>query len=199
MTRSHIFVFVVTAFSVVACVLRHACSCLIHLCARLKEGIFLFWTVCLKTFHLGTVCVCLAWTSPLPRYGCCDDCLYCDLENSETGNWRSTGLENTVYTVSLVAEQRPSQFHDGMKKLQRWNLRMGQGKNLISIFLCCFVLFSDRAARGRKHSANIRRPKSMKNMFFAMCTSLVRSEFFEQDVSNNMLFGSIHCVIFDRN
>ena len=54
-------------------------SCLIHLCARLREG-FLFWTLCLKTFHLGTVCVCLAWSSPLPRYCCCVDCLHCDLD-----------------------------------------------------------------------------------------------------------------------
>ena len=47
--------------------------------ARLREG-FLFWTMCLKTFHLGTVCVCLAWSSHLPRYCCCVVCLYCDLD-----------------------------------------------------------------------------------------------------------------------
>ena len=28
----------------------------------LREGLLLFWTVCLKTFHLGTVCVCLGWS-----------------------------------------------------------------------------------------------------------------------------------------
>ena len=64
-TRSHIFVFVVTAFSAVP-------SCLIHICTRPREGSF-FRTLCLKTFHLGTVCVCLAWSSPLPRYCCCVD------------------------------------------------------------------------------------------------------------------------------
>ena len=35
---------------------------------------------CVKTLHLGTVSVCLAWSSPLPRYRCCADCLYCGLE-----------------------------------------------------------------------------------------------------------------------
>ena len=34
----------------------------------------------LKTLHLGTVSVCLAWSSPLPRYRCCVDCLHCDLD-----------------------------------------------------------------------------------------------------------------------
>ena len=34
------------------------------------------WTACLITFHLGTVCVCLTWSSPLPRYCCCVDCLH---------------------------------------------------------------------------------------------------------------------------
>ena len=53
-----------------------------------------------KTLHLGTVSVCLAKSSPLPRYCCCVDCLYCDLEYlilnyifSDTENWRSTELE----------------------------------------------------------------------------------------------------------
>ena len=35
---------------------------------------------CVKTFHLGTVSVCLAWSSLLPRYCCCVDCLNCDLD-----------------------------------------------------------------------------------------------------------------------
>ena len=53
----------------------------------------------------------------------------------ETGNWRFTGSEIRRNTVSLVAEQRFRQFHDvflvvkmvipffhdGMRKLQRWN------------------------------------------------------------------------------
>ena len=56
--------------------------------------------MCVKTLHLGTVSVCLALSSPLPRYCSCVDCLQCDLEHlifyfflSETGNWRSTELE----------------------------------------------------------------------------------------------------------
>ena len=81
-TRSHIFCFVVTAFSgchAYCCTLVP--SCLIHLCARLREGLisFCFGRCVLKTFHLGTVCVYLAWSSPLPRCCCCVDCLYCDL------------------------------------------------------------------------------------------------------------------------
>ena len=80
-------------------------SCLIHLCARLRAG-FLFWTSCLKTFHLGTVCVCLAWSPPLPRNCCCVDCLYCDLNTSFfinfVWNWKLEmhGIWNTGYTVS---------------------------------------------------------------------------------------------------
>ena len=35
---------------------------------------------CVKTLHLRTVSVCLAWSSPLSRYCCCVDCLYCDLD-----------------------------------------------------------------------------------------------------------------------
>ena len=34
----------------------------------------------MKTLHLGTVSVCLAWSSPLRRYRCCVDCLCCDLD-----------------------------------------------------------------------------------------------------------------------
>ena len=59
-----------------------------------------FGTLRLKTFHLGMVCVCLAWSSPLPRYCCCVDCLHFDLDTCfllyfylETGNWRFTGSE----------------------------------------------------------------------------------------------------------
>ena len=37
-TRSHIFVFVVTAFSVVACVLLHACSFVSHPSLRTAQG-----------------------------------------------------------------------------------------------------------------------------------------------------------------
>ena len=54
----------------------------------------------MKTLHLGTVSVRLAWSSLLPRYCCFVDCLFCDLEYlifdhilSVAGNWRPTELE----------------------------------------------------------------------------------------------------------
>ena len=64
------------------------CNCMrtVHVCSFVSRSsisphgsgwaLSFFWTLCLKTFHLGTVCVCLAWSSPLPRYCCCVDCLY---------------------------------------------------------------------------------------------------------------------------
>ena len=76
------------------------CACLflrvslIHLCASGWASSF-FWTLCLKTFHLGTLCVCLAWSSPLPRNCCCVDCLYCDLD--------------TVYFIVFYRETGDSQ------------------------------------------------------------------------------------------
>ena len=80
-SRSHIFVFVVTADTVVACVLLHACCFVSHPSLCTAQGrIIIFWTLCLKTFHLGTVGVCLAWSSLLPQYCCCVDCLHCDLD-----------------------------------------------------------------------------------------------------------------------
>ena len=81
-TRSHIFVFVVTAFSVVACVLLHACSFVSHPSLRTAQGgIIILLHVLSETFHLGTVCVCLAWSSLLPRFCCWVDCLHCDLDS----------------------------------------------------------------------------------------------------------------------
>ena len=101
-----------------------------------------FWTLCLKTFHFGTVCVCLASSSPLPRYCCCVDCLHCDLDtlyfivffigkletgdsqNLKYGVYRIIGSGATVQSVSrclLVVKMVIPLFHDGMRKLQRWN------------------------------------------------------------------------------
>ena len=68
-------VFVVTAFSAVACVLLHA-----HPSLRTAQGGIILLDAVSETFHLGTVCVCLAWSSPLPRCCCCVDCLCGDLE-----------------------------------------------------------------------------------------------------------------------
>ena len=84
--------------------LHDYCSTLIHLCARLRECSF-FWTLCLKTFHLGTVCVCLAWSSPLPRI--LD--IYCtfivkletgDSQDLKYGVYRVIGSGATVQSVS---------------------------------------------------------------------------------------------------
>ena len=127
MTRSHIFVFIVTAFSVVACVLVHICSVVSHPSLRTAQGGIIILTLCLKALHLGTVCVCLAWSSLLSRCCCCvglsllrSGSLTFDFFLSETGKWRSTGSEIRSFpyhwfkTAILL-------FHDGMKKLQRWN------------------------------------------------------------------------------
>ena len=59
-------VFVVTAFSVVACVLLHA-----HPSLRTAQGGIFLLDVVSENIPSGTVCVCLAWSSPLPRYCCC--------------------------------------------------------------------------------------------------------------------------------
>ena len=74
-----------SAFSVVACALcTFVLSCFTHPSLRTAQAVhylsFGRWTLCLKTFHLGTVCVSLAWSSLLPRYCFCVDCLYCDLD-----------------------------------------------------------------------------------------------------------------------
>ena len=80
-SRSHIFVFCRDSFqcsgmrTVARLFLR--VSSISALGSRRDRS---FWMLCLKTFHHGTVCVCLAWSSPLPRYCCCVDCLYCDLD-----------------------------------------------------------------------------------------------------------------------
>ena len=69
---------------------------------RLTREIFVHIEFCVKALHLGTVSVCLAWSSLLLRYCCCVDCLYCDLNMGDcslyyifwvTGNLRSTGSE----------------------------------------------------------------------------------------------------------
>ena len=92
--------------------------------------------LCVKTLHLGTVSVCLTWSSLLPRYCCLVDCHCCDLKMyhifCKNGNWRSVGIEirgipyhwcgATVQSVSrlLVVKRAIPLFHVGMKKLQRW-------------------------------------------------------------------------------
>ena len=63
-------------------VLRTFPSCVIHPCSWLREGTFSLVHIefSVKTLHLGTVSVCLAWSSLVSRYCCCVDCLYCDLD-----------------------------------------------------------------------------------------------------------------------
>ena len=69
---------------------------------------------CVKTLNLGTVSVCLAWSSPLLRYCCCVDCLHCDLEYlvfccvlSETGNWGSAELNYEVHRIAPSPSPSP--------------------------------------------------------------------------------------------
>ena len=80
-TMSRIFV---TAFSVVACcVLLRNCSFLSHPShgsGTVGLASLVHIEFCVETLRLGTVSVCLAWSPPLPRYRCCVDCLYCDLD-----------------------------------------------------------------------------------------------------------------------
>ena len=94
-----------------------------------------------KTLRRGTVSVCLAWSSPLPRYCCCVDCLCCGLDvlyftvahlkletgdqrNLKYGVYRIIGSGAPVQSVSpclLVVKRAIPLFHDGKKKRQRWN------------------------------------------------------------------------------
>ena len=70
-------------------------------------------------------------------------------------------------------------------------------KNLISIPVCFFVLFNDRAADGGKNSAKNRAQHFEKFAFFSMRSSpIVRSKFLKQYVSNNMHFWSVRCLIY---
>ena len=72
-----------TAFSVVACcaLVAHffflVSSISVHGSGR-KFCSLVHIEFCVKTLHLGTVSLCLAWSSPLPRYCCSVDCLHCD-------------------------------------------------------------------------------------------------------------------------
>ena len=75
----------VTAFSVVACcVLLRTCSFLSHSSLCMSQGGSFCSPVhvefCENTLHFVTVSACLAWSSLLPRYRRCVDCLYCDLD-----------------------------------------------------------------------------------------------------------------------
>ena len=101
------------------------------------------WVLCDNTLHLGTVGVCLAWSSPLLRYCCSVDCLYCDrnIENRTLyyilqWDWKLEihriwnkgipyhGSGATVQSVSrclLVMKTSIPLFHDGMQKLELWN------------------------------------------------------------------------------
>ena len=140
--RSHIFVFVVTAFSVVACALTHACSFVSHPSLRTAQGgIILLDVVSEKhsilprsvfVLHGHRFCRAIAvvliasieiWIPDMLLY------FY-----RETGNRRFTGsvirayrvIDSgaTVQSVSrclLVVKKAILLFHDGMKKLQRWN------------------------------------------------------------------------------
>ena len=85
------------------------CCTLIHLCARLREGSF-FQTLCLKTLHLGTVCVCLAWSSRLPRCDCCVDCpTLSELIQKEFFEIRDFDvvLRPRASVLTLILETRP--------------------------------------------------------------------------------------------
>ena len=119
------------------------CSCMrtVHVCSFVSHSsisahgsgwaLSFFWTLSLKTFHLGTVCVSLAWSSPLPRYCFCVDCLYCDLDTwycivFSSWNWKLEihRIWNTEYTVSLVASvsfTMCSGGQDGYSFIPRWN------------------------------------------------------------------------------
>ena len=44
-----------------------------RLCPWLREGFFVHF-FCVKTHHIGTVRVCLAWSPHLSRYCCAVDC-----------------------------------------------------------------------------------------------------------------------------
>ena len=77
------------------------------------------------------------------------------------------------------------------------NLKVSQGvpKTLISISLCLFVLFNDRAADGRKHSAKMRARNFEKDAFLQCALfSCARSTFLKNRVSNNMHCWSIQWV-----
>ena len=142
-----------TAVSAVACcALWRTCSFLSHPSLCMAQGgkfcSLVHSEFCVKTLHLGIVSVCLAWSSPLPRYCCLliasiaiwksDICFIL----SETGNWRSTGLEYEVHRIIvsaatvqsvarrlLVVKRAIPLFHVGMKKLQRWNHLNGESNS----------------------------------------------------------------------
>ena len=51
---------------------------------------------------LGTVCVCLTWSSLLPRYCCCVDCLYCDLGTGDSQDLKYGGFPYHSSTPSSL-------------------------------------------------------------------------------------------------
>ena len=86
-----------------------------------------------KTLHLGTVSVRLAWSSPLPRYRCCVDCLYCDLDTCffvsslklETGDPQELEIRGFPYHWSRsngsVSFTMSSGGQESYSFIPRWN------------------------------------------------------------------------------
>ena len=86
---------------------------------------------CLKHTHLGTVCVCLAWSSLLLRCCRCVELLVLRYSmlvlSSETGNWRSTKLEHLSKSNHWSQNNGSVSFemsfgaHEGCSGIPRWN------------------------------------------------------------------------------
>ena len=75
-TRSHIFV-----FSVVACVLLHACCFVSHPSLRTAQGGIILILDVVSENNPSWHGLCLSrMVIASPRYCCCVDCLYCDLD-----------------------------------------------------------------------------------------------------------------------
>ena len=76
------------------------CCSLIHFCARLREGLSFFWTLCLNIPSWHGLCLsCMVIASAAILLLCCLPLLrsgyltfYCNFYR-ETGNWRFTGSE----------------------------------------------------------------------------------------------------------
>ena len=85
-----------------------------------------FWTLCLDTFHLGTVCVCLAWSSVLIA----SNAIWIPgvlLHFVWNWNWRSAGSEIRSIPChwggsnSSVSFTMSSGGQDGCFFIPRWN------------------------------------------------------------------------------
>ena len=125
---------------------------------------------CVTTLHLGTLSVCLAWSSHLSRYCRCVHCLCCDRDmwsfylsylklETEDGVYRIIGSGATVQSVSrclLVVKRAISLFHNGMKKLQRWNHLSSESNSLClkrrrKSDTCVVLVFSPRSTQKVTH------------------------------------------------